>query len=121
MPINFPSVVPTIIKNTLAKSDSRSLRHYFKNDGKGVLRGIKPATNQVVNSPNNKVMTFSFKAQIQSYSALSKTELDANVLKDLHSASLISLGQVCDDGCTSIIDKKLIHVVKGNHLVFSVI
>ena len=64
-------------------------------------------------------MTPSLKSQIPDYSVLSKTELDANLFKDIHSAYLISLGKVCDNGCADIIDKKLIHVVKVNHLVFS--
>ena len=38
LPINFPSVVPPIMKNILAKADSGSLLHYFKNDNKCVLR-----------------------------------------------------------------------------------
>ena len=47
-----------------------------------------------------------------------KREKDEHVFKDLHITSLISLGQLCDDGCTDILDKKIIHIVKGNHLFF---
>ena len=58
----FPSVVPSTIKTILTKSDGGTLQHYFKNYDKDVLINTKPAKNQVVNIPNNKVM--SFKGQI---------------------------------------------------------
>ena len=41
------------------------------------------------------------------------------MFKDIHSEYLISLGQLCDNVCTVIIDTKLIHVVKFTHLVLS--
>ena len=49
--------------------------------------------------------------------ALSNRAKSANIFKDLHSASLISLGQLCDDGCTAILDRKQIQVVKDQHVV----
>ena len=39
------------------------------------------------------------------------------MFKDSHSESLISLGELCYDGCTNILDKTRIRVVKGTHLV----
>ena len=59
------------MKIILVEADSEASRHYIKNDKKGVLIYIKPATNKVVNIPNNKVMTSSFKGQIPEYSVLS--------------------------------------------------
>ena len=40
----------------------------------------------------------------------------AHVFKDLHIASLISLGKLCDDGCTAIIDKNLL--ILSNELIY---
>ena len=67
---------------------------------------MKPATNQVVNTSNNEVTTYSFKGQTPAYSVLSKKARDAHVFKDLNIAYLISFGQLCDDWCTDILDKK---------------
>ena len=53
-------------------------------------------------------------------SVFSKKARYAHVLKYIHSASIISLGKLRDDGCTDILDKKRIHVVKGTRLVLSV-
>ena len=117
LPIAFPSVVPPILKTIIAKLDIGSSQDYFKNYGKGISIDIKPATNQVVNTPNQKVVTYSFKGQMSASSLIYKTLRYAHVLKDIHNASLISLGEFCYYGCTSILDKKLIHVIKGIHLV----
>ena len=65
---------------------------------------MKSETNQVVNMINNKVMTSYFKGKILASSVLSKKARDAHVFKDLHSASLIYLGGLFDDGFTSIPD-----------------
>ena len=35
----------------------------------------------------------------------------------LHSASLISLGQICDDDCTAILDKNEINILKNKTLI----
>ena len=45
LPINFTSVVPPIMKTVLAKANSGSPQHYLRNEDKGVLIHMKPATN----------------------------------------------------------------------------
>ena len=62
--ITFPSIVPPIMKTILIKGGIGALLHFFKNDDKGDLIYTKPATNQVVNLPNNEVVTSYFKGQI---------------------------------------------------------
>ena len=94
------------MKTILEKADSGASQHYFENEGKGVLIEMKPATNQVVNLPNNKVVTSYLKGQITASSVLSKKVRDSHVLKDILIASLVSLGQICDYGCTDILNKK---------------
>ena len=50
-------------------------------------------------------MTSSFKGKILAYSVLPQKARYAHVFKDLHSESLIYLGQLCDGGNTAIPDK----------------
>ena len=66
---------------------------------------MKPETNQVLNLPNNKFMTYYFKDQIPVSSLLSKKSLDTYAIKYLHSASLVSFVKLCDGGCTDILEK----------------
>ena len=39
---------------------------------------------------------------------------NTHVFDDLHSASLISLGKLCDEDCGVILDKNNIQVIKGS-------
>ena len=93
LPINLPYVVPHIMKNLLWKSYSGASLRYFKNKDKGLLRDIKPAMNQVLDIPNNKVTNSYIKGQIPASSVLSKTTRYVNLFKYIHIASLISLGK----------------------------
>ena len=45
---------------------------------------------------------------------LSPTSKTANILPKLHSASLIFLGQLCDDNCNITLDKKYLKVYKND-------
>ena len=80
---------------------------------------MEPATKQVVNIPNNELTTYTFKGQIPASPVLSKKAQDKNVFKYLHSAYIISLWQLWEDGCTAILNKQFINVVKGTNLVLS--
>ena len=64
-------------------------------------------------------MTSSFKFQIPVFSVISKKAQDAHVFKDLQSESLTYRGQLCDYGCTDILDKKRIQFFKGTNLFLS--
>ena len=46
-------------------------------------------------------------------SSLSVNAKKAHIFYGLHSASLISLGQICDDYCVAILDKNKINILKG--------
>ena len=58
---------------------------------------MKPETNHIVEIPSSS------KGKIPASSVIPKKARDAHVFKYLHSASLISLGRLYDDGCTDII------------------
>ena len=72
------------------KVDSGALQHKLKNDDKGVLMDMKPATNQVVNLSNNKVITSSFKCQIPDSSVPSKNH-KMRIISHISTAHVSSL------------------------------
>ena len=41
----------------------------------------------------------------------------AHIFDDLHSASLVSWGQLCDDGCKILLDKTHMYVLKDKSIV----
>jgi hypothetical protein len=50
---------------------------------------------------------------------LTQNAKKAHVLRDLHSASLISLGQLCDDNCNIILTKEHLTIFKNNQLIIT--
>ena len=48
---------------------------------------------------------------------LSTTAKQAKILPKLQSASLISIGKLCDDNCRVAFDKNVLEVHKDNHLI----
>ena len=48
---------------------------------------------------------------------LSKQAQTGYIMDDLHSATLLSAGQLCDDNCVVVLDKNKAHVYKNNQKV----
>ena len=48
---------------------------------------------------------------------MSKAAQQTRILPNLHSSSLISLGQLADDGCVSILDKTHLYVIHENETI----
>ena len=48
---------------------------------------------------------------------LSTTVKQASVLEGLSNASLLSIGQLCDDNCIAIFDKQNLHVFKNGQCI----
>ena len=67
--------------------------------------------------PNNELISSTQKGQIPLSSLLSKTAQTASILPKLESSSLVSLGQICDDGCTILLDKKQLTAFKQETIV----
>ena len=63
--------------------------------------------------PNMESITTTHKGYLP-YKKLSQQALATNILPKLQSASLVSLGQLCDDNCKIELDKNTIKVFKNN-------
>ena len=81
------------------------------------LTNIKPAKKCNIILPNATAIQPSQSGQIPLSAKLSTSAKDALILPKLKSSSLISLGQLCDDNCTVILDKKKLQVFKNNEVV----
>ena len=102
-----------------AKADSGASRHYVKESDQHVLTNISSSSGPTVYLPNNNTMT-SFKAgSLPLPAILSSSATKAHIFRDLQSASLVSLGQLCDDNCNIILDKNTIQVFKDNTLIIT--
>ena len=78
---------------------------------------ITSATGLDVHQPDSTVLTMEATGTIPIDETLSSKATKSMILPELKSASLISMGQLCDDDCLVILSKKKLAVVKNNKIV----
>ena len=70
-----------------------------------------------VQLPNNEAMIATRTGNIPLSSSIRAHAKKAHIFDGLHSASLISLVQLCDDECVAILDKNEVNILKGKTLI----
>ena len=116
-PENSPAPQATFSKQVIAKGDIAASRHYWKVKDSHTLRHITKAPHTTVQQPDSTALQASGQGLIPLSPHLSDTGQHALILPALQSSSLVSLGQLCDDDCTVILDKHKLHAFKGKHHV----
>ena len=101
----------------IAKGDSAASSHYWRPRDKRALNDIEIYLGPSVLLPNNELISSTEKGQIPLSALLSKAAKTASILPKLESSSLISLGQICGDGCAILLDKQRLTAFKDNQIV----
>ena len=70
-----------------------------------------------VQQPDNSILRSQGSVQVPLTNKLSNAAQHALILPNLNSASLLSLGQICDDGCTVVLTNKKLSVVKNKEVL----
>ena len=81
------------------------------------MTDVKNSPGPTVTLPNNEKISSTEQGKLPLHSDLSSTALTAAILPGLQSSSLISLGQLCDDNCDILLNKKSLFVMKDNQLM----
>ena len=102
--------------NIIAKGDSAASKHYWKESHRSVLSHVRPYSGPSVTLPDADMIAPSNKGILSLSSQLSNEAQTATTLPQLQSSSLISLGQICDDACTIILDKNKLIAVKDTNI-----
>ena len=98
---------------TIFKADSGASKTFVKETDAHILQNIETTTGLSVALPDLSTLTSSKKG-ILPIPGLSETAKTAHILPGLCSASLLSLGQLCDDGCEIVLSKNNIIINKNN-------
>ena len=114
-PVDSHQTVKTNV--IIAKGDSGASSNYWREEDKQILRNLQPNSTINVTLPNNDPIKSTSNGTIPLSNMLSSKAKLATVLPNLKSSSLISLGQLCDDNCTVLLDKKKLNVYKNNQVV----
>jgi hypothetical protein len=109
---------PNII---LANADSGASSHYFKPTDRTVLSSLRPTPfGPTVMLPDSTNIQATHAGQLPlQHSSLSKTATTAHILDGMTNSSLISIGQLCDDDCVAVLDKRKLQVFKRDACVLS--
>ena len=106
-------------KTIIAKGDSGASHHYFKSEDQHVLQYLKNELGPSVTQPDNTSLQSLGSWKIPISPALSSSAQHAMILTNLKSSSLISMGQLCDDGCVILLTEDKLRVLKNNKLILN--
>ena len=101
----------------VAKGDTGATSHYWKQTDRHILKNIKKVNGPSVQLPNNTVISATEQGDLPLPREFSDNARKATILPDLKSANLISLGQLCDDNCTILLNKQQMIAVKNNKII----
>jgi hypothetical protein len=112
-----PNSVP-ILNNIKAKADSGASHHYWRLQDCNTLSNIhNNPLGPKVRLPDNSTIQASHQGSINfNTTQLSDQARNAHILPNLKNASLISLGQLADDNCITILSKNNINIYKNNNI-----
>jgi len=112
-------VNPLIKPPAIAKANSGASAHYFKpEDAATVLHNVTATPNgPSVYLPNGTILQAQRKGQLLLSEHLSSKAQTTQILEGIAESSLISLGQLCDDNCFTVLDKNEINIFKNNKCI----
>ena len=103
--------------NVIAKGDSGASHHYWRKADVKCLNNVQPNKSIKVTLPNSQSISSTIQGTLPLSNELTSKAKIAVVLPNLTSSSLISLGQLCDDGCNINLDKDRMNIYKNNKLM----
>lgn len=89
----------------MAKGDSAASQNYWRPQDTKSLKNIRSYSGTPVIFPDADTLTPSQQGTLEISNKLSQLAQTATVLPELKSPSLISLGQICDNNCTIVLNK----------------
>ena len=90
----------------IVKADTGTSNHYWRVQDQHNLHDIKKGAGPSVQLPTGETIHSTANAQLPLSSEFSKFAKQALILPQLASSNLVSIGQLCDDGCDIILNKK---------------
>ena len=114
---NIPSQkIPLHNSKIILKADSGASKSFIKQNDAHILTNLKKEKGPVVALPDMSLLTATQQGGLP-INGLSDEAKKTYVLPGLHSTSLLSLGQVCDDGCNVILTKDKIEIKKDENII----
>jgi len=100
-----------------AKADSGASDHYIRKQDSDILSNLRPITSKPITIPNGSTIRATQSGMLPFAAELSEYARRAKILPELKSASLVSLGKLCDDGCDIHLNASRMQVFKNARLI----
>ena len=113
---SMSSVVLNNHSSHILKGDSGATNHYISPNATDILKNIHANTKVTVTLPDSSIIRSTHSGQLQLLK-LSEASKTAHILPALKDTSLLSLGQLADDGCQILLNKSTLKVFKKFHLI----
>ena len=108
---------PRLLNKKIAKLDSGASKTYIRPEDAQCLKNIERIPTSYVGLPDKSLGTITKQGNMTLHPLLSREANTGYVLDNLKSASLLSAGQLCDDGCKIILDENKATIVKDGHVL----
>ena len=99
-----------------AKADSGATKHFWRDRDKHILHNRRPTTGPPVALPDGSIIRAHETGDLP-LKKLNKKATTVQVFKNLTSSSLLSVGQLCDDGCKVNFDDGHMIVSKDKSII----
>ena len=101
--------------------DTGASDNYIRPEDESFVDDVRTETGPTVMLPDSRRITSNKNARIPLSSQLSRNAQTGHVLPGLKSATLLSAGKICDDGCDIILRQNDVHVIKHSDKLDKVI
>ena len=82
------------------------------------MKNLQPTvTTSAVKLPNDTTIQATKQGHLPMHQSINKAVTITKILPGITNASLLSIGQLCDNNCLAIFHKKWLKIFKGNKLV----
>ena len=105
-------------KTVVLKADSGATNHYFKIDNMAVLDKVqKNSHKKNIQLPNSTNIPVTHEGLLPLSNKLSDAAKTVQILPKLTNCSLLSIGQLCDDNCWGLFNKKDLLLFKKKKII----
>jgi len=113
-------IIPHNNSTVIFKADSGASKHYLRDSDAAILTNLENiVTPRRVILPNNESIKITKQGTLPLSDNITMDGRKASVLPGLKNASLLSLGQLCDNDCKIILQKENMTVYKNNTIILT--
>ena len=112
------SLPPFSSHPAIFKADSGASKHFVRQQDSTCLSNVTPLTHGPrAKLPNNEYIYPIARGLLPTLSSLSTSARSSLVYPALKNASLLSIGQLCDNGCLALFDKNFLWILHNKKLL----